>query len=132
VALLRKVLTWQAVVWALAGLALAVAPGAVVEGLLDQPILTNGPWVRLLGVCSIVLAAQMTLVARKLDELWWWSWSFAILELGATLALLWHALAGVPDGWPSWPWWAGAIGSLAFLALDVTALAKAGTERSPV
>ena len=131
-AFLRQVLRWQAVLWAVFGLVLVVAPSALVEGLLDQGPVGEDAWLRALGVASIVLAAQMVLVGRRIEDLWWWSWSFVLLELGTAVVFALNALFGVPDGAGAWPWWALAGASSAFLVLDVTALAKAGTERSPV
>lgn len=118
--------------WALTGLAFVAVPGTVVEGVLDQPDVGDTAWLRVLGVASIVLAAQMVLVARKLEELWWWSWSFAILELGVAMVLLVHAAVSMPESASTWPWWVGGAVSAGFAAIGVVALAKAGTERSPV
>ena len=129
--LLGRILRWQSIGSAICGLALVVAPGTIAERLMAQPP-TQAGWLRALGVAAIVLAAQMVLVARKLEELWWWSWSFVVLEAGVALAFAATALAGVPTGAPAWPWWTAAAISLGLAALDVAGLAKAGTERSPV
>ena len=127
---LRQVLRWQAIASALVGLALLVAPGPVVDGLMDQPP-TPQVWVRTVGIASIVLAAQMVLVGRKLEDLWWWTWSFVVLEGLVALVSVATAIAGV-DGGAEWPWWVATAIALGFGALDVGGLAKAGTERSPV
>lgn len=130
-AFLRQVLRWQSILWAAFGLVLVIAPSALVEGLFDQGPVTEDAWLRALGVASIVLAAQMVLVARKLEELWWWSWSFVLLEAGTAAVFLLTALVGVPQGAATWPWWALAVANLAVGGLEVAGLAKAGTERSP-
>jgi hypothetical protein len=132
VSLLRRVLRWQAIGSAVLGLALVFAPGPVVEGAMDQPLLREDAWVRLLGVAALALAAQMVLVQRRVEDLWWWTWSFVALEVGVGGVFLLNALLGVPADAPSWPWWAGAGISLAWAGLDVAGLAKAGTERSPL
>jgi hypothetical protein len=128
--LLRNVLRWQAAASAILGLALATVPRAVVEGAMGQPPLQEDAWVRLLGVAAVALAAQMVLVQRRLEDLWWWTWSFVTLEIGVGIVFLLNALFGVPEGAPAWPWWAGAGISLLWAGLDVAGLAKAGTERS--
>lgn len=129
---LRQVLRWQSALWAVFGLVLLVVPSALVEGLLDQGPVAEDAWLRTLGVAAVVLAAQMVLVARKLDDLWWWSWSFVLLEVGTAAVFLFTALFGVPEGAAAWPWWALGIANLAVGGLEVTALARAGTERTPV
>jgi hypothetical protein len=81
---------------------------------------------------AVALAAQMLLVQRRLEDLWWWSWTFAILEAATALVFLLGGLSGLPDGAPAWPWWLLAGANGAVFALDLAGLAKAGTERSPV
>jgi hypothetical protein len=130
--LLRAVLRWQAAASAIFGLALVFVPAAVVEGAMGQPPLQEDAWVRLLGVAAVALAAQMVLVQRRVEDLWWWTWSFVALEVGVGVVFLLNALVGVPDGAPSWPWWAGGGISVAWAGLDVAGLAKAGTEHSPL
>lgn len=130
--LLRAVLRWQAVLWAVMGLALLVAPGWLVERLLDQAPLEEDGWMRVAGVMAIALAGQMVLVGRRVEELWWWAWTFALLELGTAAALLLNAVFGPPNGSPAWPWWALGILNAGLAAVEISALAKAGTERSPV
>ena len=130
--LLRRVIAWQAVLWGIAGLALALAPGTLVEGLLDQTPAIESSWLRALGVAAIVLAAQMVLVGRKLEELWWWSWSFVILEAATAIAFVLNAAFGVPEGAASWPWWLIGVVNGGLAGLEIAALAKAGMERPPV
>ena len=98
----------------------------------DQPPLGEDAWLRLLGVVAIAMAGQMVLVARRVEDLWWWSWSFVLLELGTSAVFVLNALIGVPDGAAVWPWWLLGAVNLGFGALELVALAKAGTERSPV
>ena len=111
---------------------LVVAPGWLVETVFGQPPLGEDAWSRLVGVLAIATAGQKVLVARRVEDLWWWSWSFVLLELGAAMVLLLNALIGVPEGAAVWPWWLLGAGNLGFGALELVALAKAGTERSPV
>jgi hypothetical protein len=129
---LRTVLRWQAVLWGVSGAALALAPGWVVERLLGQPELGEDAWLRVAGVMAIALAAQMVLVQRRVDDLWWWSWSFVLLEAGTALVFVLNAILGLPDGVAVWPWWALGLLNVAVGALLLAALARAGTERPPV
>jgi hypothetical protein len=74
----------------------------------------------------------MVLVVRRIEDLWWWSWTFVLLEVGTALVFVLNALVGLGEGSSAWPWWVlgGVNGAVA--AVEVTALAKAGTERSVV
>jgi len=132
VTLLRRVLRWQAVLWATFGLVLAAAPGWLVENLLDQPSLGEDAWLRAAGVMAVALAAQMVLVGRRIEELWWWSWTFVFLEVGVAVVFLVNALVGLPEGASVWPWWGLGALNAGYATLQIAALAKAGTERSPV
>jgi len=92
-----------------------LAPRWVLEDVLGQPRLAEYAWVRASSVMGIVLALLMVLVAQKIDELWWWSWAFAVLEVGTATIFAGNALFGLPDGAPAWPWWTlaavnGALG----------------------
>jgi hypothetical protein len=132
VKLLRTTLRWQAVLWAVFGLALLVAPAWLVEGVFDQPPLGEDAWLRVAGVLSIAIAGQMVLVGHRVEELWWWSWTFVFLEVGVAVVCLVNALAGLPEGASVWPWWGLGALNAGYAALQIAALAKAGTERSPV
>jgi cell division protein FtsW (lipid II flippase) len=132
VKLLRRALVWQAALWAAFGLVLVVAPGWVIESVFDQPPLGEEAWLRVSGVMAIALAGLMVLVSHRVEELWWWSWAFVILALASTAVLVLNALVGVPEGAASWPWWALAGVNAGFALIELTALARIGTERPPV
>jgi hypothetical protein len=131
VSLLRTTLRWQAALWAVAGASLLVAPGWVLETLLDQAPFAEVAWIRVLGVLAIAMAAQMVLVGHRIEELWWWSWTFTLLEVGTAAVFLAAAVTGPYEGSAAWPWWALGGLNAAFAGLDLVALARAGTERSP-
>ena len=126
--LLGATLIWQAVLWAIAGVALVIAPGWVAESLFGQPPVEDA-WLRAFGVASVCLAAQMVLVGRRLEELWWWTWTFVLLELGTAVVFAATALVGAPSGAPTWPWWFLAVLNATFGWLLITGLATTGTER---
>lgn len=130
--LLRRILFWQSALWATFGLALVFVPGWLVESLFDQPALGEDAWLRAAGVLAIAMAGQMVLVAHRVEDLWWWSWTFVFLEVATAVVFVLNALAGVPDGSSGWPWWLlGAMNAM-LAALELAALAKAGTERSAI
>ncbi len=125
-AFLRRVLTLQATLWGVAGAVLLALPGAVVEQVLDRDPGPERTWLRLAGVMAIVLAMLMVLISRRLLEVWWWAWAFAILEAGvATIAVL-AAVGGDP---PAWPWWTLGGLSILFLLLDLFGIARSEREK---
>jgi hypothetical protein len=132
VELLKRVLVLQAAVWAVCGLAIALAPRFVLVTLFDLPDPPDFGYVRVAGVCSLSLAMLMVLLSRRLAELWWWSWAFVIAAGGTALVALVNALFGLPDGVSALLWWLFAAASTAFTVGLLAGLAKAGTERPPL
>jgi hypothetical protein len=111
---LRRTLYLQAGVWAIVGLALAVAPRAVLVTLFDQPPHEQFAWVRMLGVQSIGLALLMVLVAHRVEELWWWSWAFAIATVASAAVALLNAAFGLGPHESGELWWVFAGVSMLF------------------
>ena len=130
--LLKRVLILQAAVWAVAGLAIALAPGFVLVTLFDLPEPPDFGYVRVAGVCALSLAMLMLLLSRRLDDLWWWSWAFVVAAAGTAVVALLNALFGLPDGASPLLWWLFAAASAAFTAGLLAGLARAGTERPPL
>jgi hypothetical protein len=106
VKLLRRLLKVQAAVWLVWSLAVGLTPRWVLEDLFGQPELADYVWVRAAAVMGVVLALLMVLVAQRIDELWWWSWAFALLEAGTATVFVLNALFGVHGGAEAWPFWA--------------------------
>src|SRR2546422_1983706 len=102
---LRRALYLQAGVWAIVGVALAVAPRVVLVTLFDQPRHQEFAWVRVLGVQSIGLALLMVLVAHRVEELWWWSWAFAIATVASAAVALLNAAFGLGPHESAALWW---------------------------
>ena len=75
-----------------------LSPRWVLEDLFGQPVLADYVWVRAAAVMGVVLALLMVLVAQRIDELWWWSWAFAVLEVGTATVFVLNAMFGVPGG----------------------------------
>lgn len=131
-AILRRVLYLDALVTGVIGMAVAAAPGFVLEAVFGQPPSPDDEVARLLGVALISLALLMVLVGHKVEELWWWCWAFVVFEAGSALVALLNAALGLPAGAAGWPWWTLGLASLAFGAAFVWGLGRAGMERPPV
>jgi hypothetical protein len=129
--LLRRVLTFDALLSGLVGVALVAVPRFVLVTLLGQPELSDQALIRLLGVASVVLALLMVLIAHRIEELWWWCWAFVVLEAGTATVATFHAAFGVPSGAEAWPWWALGLGSWAFAFALLWGIARAGVETPP-
>ena len=129
VKLLQRSLKLQAALWALWSLGILVAPAWVAEGLMAQPPLGAYAWLRIAGVMGLVLAMLMVLVSQRIEDVWWWSWAFALLAVGvATIAGL-TALFGPPAGAAAWPWWALAAVNAALGVALLLGMADAGEEK---
>jgi hypothetical protein len=130
--LLKRVLYWQAALWALSGVALFTVPGWLVERVLDQPPVGDDVWLRAMGGMAVVLSLLMVLVAHHVDEVWWWAWAFVILEASTAALFAVNALVSLPAGAAAWPWWLIAGANVLVGAIELVGLAKIGLERSPV
>jgi hypothetical protein len=131
VKLLRRVLFWQAGLWATFGVAIAISPGVVLEGVFDQAPLGDAAFARLAGVGAFCLALNMVVVAQKIEDVWWFSWTFVSLEAGTVAVSIANALGARPSGSSAVLWWLLTIVGAAFLILLLAGLARTGTETSP-
>ncbi len=127
--LLQRLLKLQAALWLVWSLAVLVAPAWVSEGVFGQPPLSQYAWLREMGIMGLVLAMLMVLVSQRIEELWWWSWAFAILEVGTATLLALTALFGRPAGTPVWPWWALAAVNGGVGAGLLVGMGEAGEEK---
>ena len=103
-----------AAVWALVGAALAVAPHLVLVSLFGQPALNEPAWVRLLGIHAVTVAMLMVLVAHRIEDLWWWSWAFALMTTAVAVLDLLNAAFGLNPGESGALWWLFAAVAAAF------------------
>jgi hypothetical protein len=124
--LLRRVLYWHAVVWTGCGVAIAVAPRWVLVSLFDQPVYPQYGYVRVCGVMSVGLALFMVLIAQRIEELWWWSWAFALVDV-AIIATT--ALTAILCNSPALLWWLFAGVTALLFAGVIAGLARAGQEK---
>jgi hypothetical protein len=129
VAILRRVLYLDALLSAVLGLALAVAPGFVIVTVFGQPGAPDRALIRLLGISLFTVALLMVLVAHRLEELWWWSWAFVIQGVGVAVVSTLHALFGLPARAASWPWWLLAAVVWALVLGYLWGLARTGMDR---
>jgi hypothetical protein len=129
VKLLRSVLYAQAAVWAACGIAVAVLPHWVLQGLFDQPEYVDNAYVRVSGVLAIGLALLMVLVAQRLEDVWWWAWAFILTTAGVVTVTGLHALFGVPAGAGSLLWWLFAAVNAAFLVGLMVGMAMTAQEK---
>lgn len=127
--LLRRLLKVQAALWLLWSVATGLFPRWVLEDLFDQPALAEYAWVRAAAVMGAVLALLMVLVAQRIDDLWWWSWAFAVLEVGTATVFAINAIFGVPEGAEAWPFWSLAIVNGLFGAGLLVGMGVGGQER---
>jgi hypothetical protein len=126
---LRRALYVQAVVWVVAGIGLALVPSLVTRTLFHGPPHQETMWVRLLGVQAVGLALVMVLVAQRIEQMWWWSWAFALVALGTTAGALLNAAFGLgPHQSAAW-WWAFGVTGVAICALLLYGLASAAREQ---
>ena len=127
--LLRRALNLGAGLLAASSLALLIAPGWLIERLLDQAETPGDVWLRLFGAAAFSLALVHVLIVRKLEDLWWWSWTIVAFDLLVAVITVLHVLTGLADGSAAWPWWvAGGVSAL-LTALCLAGLARAGQER---
>jgi hypothetical protein len=129
VKLLQRLLKLQAGLWLLWSLGVLIAPAWVAQGLLSQPPLSQYAWLREMGVMGLVLVMLMVLVSQRIEELWWWSWAFAVLEVGTATLLVLTALFGLPSGAVAWPWWVLAAVNGAVGAGLLVGMSDAGQEK---
>jgi hypothetical protein len=102
---LRRVLYLQAGVWAVAGVALLVAPKFVLVTVFDQSRHQEFAWMRLLGIHALGLGMLMVLVAHRVEELWWWSWAFAFVTVVTAIVAVLNAAFGLAPHESGVLWW---------------------------
>ncbi|HEX9890899.1 MAG TPA: hypothetical protein VGB28_02410 [Actinomycetota bacterium] len=128
-AMLKRILYLQALVWAAAGVALVLLPGLLLHGLFDQPDYREYAWLRIVGIQGFVLALVMVMVAHRIDTLWWWSWAFALMAAAMASVFTLNAAFGLPDSAAAWPWWIFAGVDWLFALSLAWGLSRAGQEK---
>jgi hypothetical protein len=103
---LRRTLLAQAALWALLGLALALAPRFTLVSLFGQPAPSDPAWLRIAGVQAIGLSMLEVLVSRRLEDLWWWAWAFELVTVAAASVAVLNLAFGLDPGQSAGVWWA--------------------------
>ena len=129
--LLRRVLILEAAVLALAGGGMVIAPKFLTNTLFNMVLLPEYAWVRLGGIAAITLAMFSVLMARKIEELWWWSWGLVLGTGAVAILCLVKAGFGIGSGSPRVFWAVLGLGALAFTAGLMWGIAKASRETPP-
>jgi hypothetical protein len=125
---LRRALGLGAVLLLVPAIPLVAVPRTIAERVMGQST-GDDVWIRLTGAAVIALALFHVLVIRKLDDLWWWCWAFVLFDGSVAAIALTHAAVGLPEDAAAWPWWLLGMTSVAFTALYLVGLAKAGREK---
>jgi len=141
VALLKRVLYVEAALGMISGVALAAVPKFTLVTVFRQVHYPEYAWVRLVGIQAIGLSLLAVLVAQRIEELWWWSWAFAIptgaaaLLFGLNAAFGLHCIGPAQIG-PTCPspvmWWAYAAVSALLTAGFLVGLTRTGRRSFPV
>src|SRR6266496_5166283 len=111
---LKRALYIQSAVWALVGMAIAVAPRFVLVTVFRQPAFYDHAWLRILGLQTFGLAMLMVLVGHRVQELWWWAWAFALVDVGIAAVVVLNAAIGRAPGESGALWWIFAALALLF------------------
>ena len=126
--LLRNALYLTAAAWAGGGIAVAIFPATILVRWFDQPPYPDYAYVRSTGILCAGIALLMVLVAQRLEDVWWWSWAFAITAAGlATLSAV-NAVWGLPPHAGAVIWWMFASGNFVFTALILLGMESASHE----
>lgn len=128
-ALLRRVLYWQAALWTAAGAVEIAAPRWFLETVLRQPPYPDVAYVRSMGVMCVAFALLMVLVAQRLEDVWWWAWAFALTDAALATVSVLNAVLGPVEGSATTYWWLLGAGNVAFASGLMVGMARTGQER---
>ncbi len=130
--LLRRVLYWQAAAWALGSLPELVAPRWFLERLFHQTPYPDHAYVRAAGAMGIGLAMFMVLVAHRIEDVWWWSWAFVVVDAALATICVLSALFGPQEGSGTLLWWLLGAANVGFGGALLVGMGLAGQERPPI
>ena len=128
-AFLRRALQLFAAVWGACGLAIAVTPRWILVSWFDQVPYPDYTYVRVSGAMAIGLSLLAVLVGRKIEDVWWWAWSFAITDAAVATIVAVNALVGGPEGSAVTFWWLFCALNAALAAGLLLGLGRAGQEK---
>ena len=108
VSLLKRVLYVDALLNAALAVGLIFLPRFLLVDLFGQPVYPDYAFVRVFGAAALTLASLQVLIAQRVEELWWWTWSFILFEGARAAVLTLHVLIGLPEGADPIMWWLGS------------------------
>src|SRR5262249_20740907 len=123
---LRRVLYWQAALWVFCGVGIAAVPRWALSTLFDQPVYPDYSYVPISGAMSVGLALFLVFVAQPIEELWWWSWTFALVDAAIITITALNAVFGSS---PALLWWIFSGATALLLVGTLSGMARAGEEK---
>ena len=130
-ALLRRVLYLDALLNAALGLGLMALPRFLLVDLFGQPVYPDYAFVRVFGAAALALAMLQVLVGQRVEELYFWCWTFVLFESARAAILTLHVLFGLPEGADAFMWWLGAGVRWAAAFGLVLGIGRAASEAGP-
>ena len=130
-ALLRRVLYLDALLNAALGVALIALPRFLLVDVFGQPVYPDYAFVRVFGAAALTLAMFEVLVGQRVEELYFWSWTFVIFEGARAAILTLHVLLGLPEGAGAFMWWLGASVRWAAAFGLILGIGRAASEAPP-
>ena len=126
---LRRILYWEAGLLAAFTILAEAFPRPVLEDLFGQSHQPDLAWVRIAGIQAFGFAMLMVLIAQRIEELWWFSWAFAVVAAGVATVTALNAAFGLPEGSSALFWWLMTAGEVAFTAALLWGMSLAGNEQ---
>jgi hypothetical protein len=131
VSLLRRVLYLDALLNFALGVALIALPRFVLVDVFGQPLYPDYAFVRVFGAAALALAMLEVLVGQRVEELYFWGWTFVIFEGLRAAILTLHVLFGLPEAAGALMWWLGAGVRWAVAFGLVLGIGRAAAEARP-
>jgi len=131
VTLLRRILYLDALLNAALGVALVALPRLLLVDLFGQPLYPDYAFVRVFGAAALALALLEVLIGQRVEELYFWCWTFVLFEAVRAAILTLHVLFGLPEGASAFMWWLGAGVRWGVAFGLVLAIGRAASEAQP-
>lgn len=110
-ALLRRVLYLEALLWSAKGTVLALFPHYVLVTIAGMQPYPEYVWVRVVGIMAFAVALLMVLVGQDAERTWFWTWAFVFAQGGMTAVFLLKVILTSPATPALW-WAAGAFSAV--------------------
>jgi hypothetical protein len=131
VSLLKRILYLDALLNAALAVALIAAPRLLLVDLFGQPVYPDYAFVRVFGVAALTLAMLEVLIAQRVEDHFWWCWTFVVFEGARAAVLTLHVLFGLPQGADPFMWWLGSGVRWAIAFGLLLGIGKAAGEAEP-